>query len=190
MKFDVSKKMTKFAERVLADFLHALFTALAEKRLESITVGELCASANYPRATFYNYFDDIYDLLDYCWGRMAGAIVIDDYPSIPAEKRTYVLFERCYTYLAGYRDAIAKIMRRNPMDGRFVESLRRYIRERIYEIIVTSPCSEKYEVPYELVAEHYANTIQLVLEWCFIRKEQLSKDDALRALHELLEGME
>lgn len=189
MKYDFSKKMTKFAERALEDFSRVLFEVLSEKSIESITINELCEKAKYPRATFYNYFDDIYDLLNYCWQRMASDIAIDDYPTIPAEERTYVLFERCYTYLSAYRDAISKIMKHNPMDGRFVESLRRFIREQIYSIIVNSSCSEKYEVPYELMAEHYANTIQMMLEWSFIRRDQMSKDAALEALHYLLGGL-
>lgn len=78
-------------------------------------------------------------------------------------------------------------MRKNPMDGRFVDSLRRFMRNETYTIIVNSPCSEKYQVPYELMAEYYANTIQLVLEWCFIRKERMSKESALDDLHFLLE---
>lgn len=188
MKYDLTKKKTKFAERTLSDFSEVLFETLEEKRMESITIGELCEKANYPRATFYNYFDDIYDLLNYCWQRMAGEIVIEDYPSIPEKDRTYVLFERCYAYLSVYRDSIEKIMAHNPMDGRFAESLRRFLLEQIYEIIVNSPCSRKYRIPYELVAEHFASTIQIMLEWCFLRKEQMKEQEALDALHVLLEG--
>lgn len=55
-------------------------------------------------------------------------------------------------------------MRHNPMGGHFVASLRHCIWERIYAITVTSPCSEKCQIPYKLVAEHYANTIQMLLE--------------------------
>ncbi len=189
MKHDFSKRMTRFAQRTLEDFSRVLFEALTETSIENITVRELCEKANYPRATFYNYFDDVYDLLNDCWQKIASDIVIDDYPSIPAEERTSALFERCYTYLSGYRAAIEKIMKHNPMDGRFAESLRKYIREQIYSIIVNSPCSEKYAVPYELMAEHYGNTIQMMLEWCFIRREQMPKEAALEALHYLLGGL-
>ncbi len=188
MKYDVTKKKTKFAERTLNDFSKVLFETLAEKRMENITIGELCEKANYPRATFHNYFDDIYDLLNYCWQRMAGEIVIDDYPSIPEKERTYVLFERCYAYLSRYRESIEKIMTHNPMDGRFAESLKKFLLEKIYQIIVNSPCSRKYKVPYELMAQYYASTIQTMLEWCFLKKEPMTEQQALNALHDLLEG--
>lgn len=40
MKYDLSKKMTKFAERALSDFSKVLFEFLEKKSIESITVGE------------------------------------------------------------------------------------------------------------------------------------------------------
>ena len=70
MKYDIRQKPSKFAERVLADFSSTLFSLLQGKTLKSITVNELCEQARYPRATFYNYFDDIYDLLSYAWIRV------------------------------------------------------------------------------------------------------------------------
>ena len=59
MKYNTNKKMTRGAKRTLNDFMCTMFTMLSEKNFEEITVGELCKCANYPRATFYNYFDDI-----------------------------------------------------------------------------------------------------------------------------------
>lgn len=47
---------------------------LSEKSFEEITVGQLCEAAQYPRATFYNYFDDKYDLLGYCWQTLAAQV--------------------------------------------------------------------------------------------------------------------
>ena len=189
MKYDLSKKTSKFAERVLADLYRTLFGLLQEKALESITVNEICERANYPRATFYNYFDDIYDLLSYSWIRIKDEIRFDDYADMESSERTGILFGRCYDYLDDRKTVIDKIMRCNPEDGRFLESLRKAMRELIYEIIVSTPCSEKYKLPYEMISEHYANTLQMVLEWCFIRKSNLSKEDALKAVQYLLEAL-
>lgn len=190
MKFDSTKKQTKFAERALKDFAQTLFLTLRDKRLEKITVNELCEAANYPRATFYNYFDDIYDLLDYSWHRIAHDMVVDDYASLDPDERIFILFERSYDYFAGYRDNIADIMRHNPEDGAFAESLRRAIRKQVYSVIVSCPPSETYQLPDELMAEFYASTIQMVLGWCFLRKEHMEKDAALDALHYLFGGVQ
>ena len=42
MKYDLNKKMTRFAQRALEDFSRVLFEALMKKSIERITVGELC----------------------------------------------------------------------------------------------------------------------------------------------------
>ena len=51
-----------------------MFMLLSEKSFEEITVRQLCEAAQYPRATFYNYFDDKYDLLGYCWQTLAEQV--------------------------------------------------------------------------------------------------------------------
>ena len=66
MKYDITKPLTKGAKRTLEAFSEKMFMLLSEKSFEEITVGQLCETAQYPRATFYNYFDDKYDLLHFC----------------------------------------------------------------------------------------------------------------------------
>ena len=174
----------------MKDFARTLFWTLKTKPLEKITINELCKEANYPRATFYNYFDDIYDLLDYCWKRIARDMVIDDYATLDPDKRMDILFDRCYDYLAGYRDNVEKIMEHNSDEGQFAESLRKTIKQQIYTILINCPPSKKYQLSYEQMAEHFANTIQMILSWCFLRKDQMNKEDALNALHYLLGGIQ
>ena len=67
MKFNLSGKTSRFAKRVLADFSDSMIVMLADMPLEEISVQKICDICNYPMSTFYSYFDDIYDLMDYCW---------------------------------------------------------------------------------------------------------------------------
>lgn len=67
MKINVSTKLGNFSKRVLNDFSKKMFEMLENMPLEKITVQKICDACRYPRSTFYNYFEDIYDLMDYCW---------------------------------------------------------------------------------------------------------------------------
>ena len=67
MKYDLTKKLTIGASRTLYSLQQAMLFMLSKKSFEEIAVGELCEKAMLPRATFYNYFDDKYDLLEYCF---------------------------------------------------------------------------------------------------------------------------
>ena len=87
MKFELSDKTSKFAKRTLADFSERMIVMLADMSLEEISVQKICDICNYPRSTFYNYFDDIYDLMDYCWIAIMKDMDIEKYLNIQGEQR-------------------------------------------------------------------------------------------------------
>lgn len=58
MKYDLTKKSTKGAQRTLRAFSDAMYKLLAEKSYDDISINEICKISNFPRATFYNYFED------------------------------------------------------------------------------------------------------------------------------------
>ena len=64
MKVDLSGKTGRLARQTLSDFSEKMLMLLADMSLEEISVQKMCDICNYPRSTFYNYFDDIYDLMD------------------------------------------------------------------------------------------------------------------------------
>lgn len=190
MKYDRSNAQNRFAQRTLSDFSGALFTLLERKRFEDISTRELCEACNYPRATFYNYFRDIYDLLDYCWQTVSREVHQTDLSLLPEQLHTQALFERLYDVLDAERERIARILRHNPPDGAMVESMRRFLRAEITQLMLACPYAAQYPVPFELTAAHYANTIQLVLEWCFLRRPPLPKAQAQQYIAFLLGTLE
>lgn len=98
MKYDLTKPLTRGAKRTLDAFRREMFSRLSEKPFEEITVGELCENAQYPRATFYNYFDDKYDLLNYCWLSLAEEIGLSEYHYAPESQMLFLYFDRIYSF--------------------------------------------------------------------------------------------
>ena len=190
MKYDLTKKTNRFAERTLKDFSETLFSLVEKKKFEDITVNELCNACNYPRATFYNYFQDIYDLLDYCWGNMSIKINIEDYKSIEPDERTQVLFERLYEFFEKKKDIVNNIMLHNEIDGAMAESLKRFMLLKIKEIVSSCENINNQSVPFELIVMHYSNTLQMILEFCFLRKDSISKEEARISIDYLLGTLE
>ena len=94
MKYDITKPLTKGAKRTLDAFSREMFMLLSEKSFEEITVGQLCEAAQYPRATFYNYFDDKYDLLHCCWQTLAQKVGFSDYHHAEENEMLYLYFDR------------------------------------------------------------------------------------------------
>lgn len=189
MKYDLNNKTNRFAQRTLLAFSTTLMKILETKEFEKITVGEICDACNYPRATFYNYFDDSYDLLNYCWIAMMKEIKVDDYPDMVPEERIYIIFDRVYDYFKFYQKRLQKIMMFNLLDGALVMSCNLFVKQQTNRIMMDCPCGNVHMIPHELMAEHYSNTLQLIIEWCFLRKKIDSKEDALKYLRYLLQNI-
>lgn len=171
MKIHLSDKTSRFAKRTLADFSERMLVMLADMPLEESSVRKICDRCNYPRSTFYNYFDDIYDLMDYCW----IAIMKD----MDMEK-----------YLDRYRPQISRILLKNSLEGRCKASLRTFMKKQIGQIISKCPGIKDFPVREDVMADYYAATIEMLLEKCFFAKEQLSKEEALQAVRFLLGSVE
>ena len=75
MKLDARKRKTMAARRTLKILTLALTQLLQVKPFEKISVIDICEKALVPRATFYNYFDDKYDLLQYYWSTLREMLV-------------------------------------------------------------------------------------------------------------------
>lgn len=190
MKIDLSGRTGRFARRTLSDFSEKMILLLTDMPLEEISVRKICDICNYPRSTFYNYFDDIYDLMDYCWIVIVKDMNLEQYMNIPAEDRTKEIFLRLYDYLDGYRPQIRKILSKNSLNGKCMSSLRLFMRGQIKDIVSTCPYTKDFSLREDVMVDYYAVTIEMLLEKCFLEKIPLSKEDAVQSLGFLLGTIE
>ena len=190
MKIDLSGKTGRFARRTLSDFSGKMILLLMDMPLEEISVQKICDICNYPRSTFYNYFDDIYDLMDYCWIVIVKDMNLEQYMKIPAEDRTKEIFLMLYDYLDGYRPQIHNILSKNSLNGRCMSSLRLFMREQIKDIVSRCPYTNGFPLRKDVMVDYYAVTIEMLLEKCFLEKIPLNKEDAVQSLGFLLGTIE
>ena len=190
MKAERKDADRNFTKRVMADFTGALFELLQEKSLESISATELCKRCSYPRSTFYNYFEDIYAVMEDCWKGLSSEMELDHFQEIPHEERTVTLFTMLYTYMEQHEQMFHRLLKHNPADGAMRRSLNAYMRKTIEQMIRECPESDNYPVPLEVVAEHYSNTIWMLVEHCFLMQDHMDRESALRCLTYLLGTLE
>lgn len=190
MKFNLSGKTSRFAKRALADFSEKMIVILADMPLEEISVQKICDLCNYPRSTFYNYFDDIYDLMDYCWIAIMKDMDIEKYMNGQGEKNTEQIFSLLYEYFDQYRPQIYRILLKNSLEGRCMASLRGFMKKQIRQVISKCPGTKDFPVREDVMVDYYAVIIEMLLEKCFFANEQLSKEEALQAVRFLIGSVE
>lgn len=186
MKYDLSKKMTRGAKRTLESFSKTMFTLLSKKSFENISVNEICEVSNFPRATFYNYFDDKYDLLNYCWYLISSEINLEEHTSIPSEEVINVLFDRLYNLFNKHSELLAKILKNNPSNSPLLNHYHSYLKHTMQ--MVFNECLDfgNKNVPLEIIAVHFSNTLLIILEATFFSPEPISLEEAHKYLNYLL----
>lgn len=65
MKFDSAKRKDIGTLRTLKIFQDSLTALLTKMAFEEISIRDICTEPMIPRSTFYNYFEDKYDLLNW-----------------------------------------------------------------------------------------------------------------------------
>lgn len=186
MKIDLTKKLTRNAQRTLVSFSKTMFELLALKSFENITVNELCEVSNYPRATFYNYFDDKYDLLNYCWYIISEKIQFDQHMMFAPKEALTIFFDRIYYIFLEHKDLLTNILRSNPLNSQLVNHFNVYFKQVMQKVFYECVEFQHHPVPLEMMAEHFSNTVLIILEWIFLKQRSITLDEAHHYLDHLL----
>ncbi len=186
MKYDLTKKPTRGAQRTLGLFSNTMFELLSEEPFEKISVNKICDISNFPRATFYNYFDDKFDLVDYCWYVIAQDIEVDKVTKVKSNQSLIVYFDRLYDVFKSNQHLLDNILQYNDFSGQLVNSFINYFKDKIQEILSKTIDYSKTGLPVELIADHCSETVILVLKWIFLKHHDANKQLAHEYLQKLL----
>lgn len=189
MKIDVNQHLTLGAKRTLKAFRIAMFEALGEDEFDKITVNDICQKSEYPRATFYNYFDDKLDLLQYLWSYI-GHDIFQQLPSITRNEDGLIqTFNLLLDFFHDNKPLLENIKKSNGVDSHLWHNTAGYLKREANEIIVEHclPSTSKL-VPAKLLARFYSDLIVGMLEWCLFEQPDVDKETADKYLTTLLHG--
>ncbi len=181
MRNSDKSKMTIGNKRTLKALRKALKELLQEKSLEQISIQELCDKAMVSRGTFYNYFYDKYDLLNYDWSQIQ--LEIDpqyrgiELESINYEEYMHLFLKNLINYLSKKREAYNMIIINNA-NSIFFANMHEYIGEQIYlKLREANNINEEFKIPLELLAKIYANIIMTIGKWWIKSGEKYTEKD-------------
>lgn len=180
MKLTQKQATTRSAQRVLLSFTQAMKTLLSKNAFEKITVNELCDTADYPRSTFYNYFEDKYDLLAYCWSLIVDNIGLNEVKNMDENQILIECFDRLYR-LINQNNAYLQTVLKHNSDGFLKGSLHEYMVTIAHDIFTDSFVDE-HIIPVDLLIEHCFSTIMIVLDWIFVKHNSVT----LKVAHQYL----
>ncbi len=155
---------------------------LQEKELEKVTVKELCDRCLIPKSTFYNYFENIYDLAVYSMDYYRKNILRSyDYKVVYEFEDMGDTFE---TFLLSHKQEIRKIMKHNPEGSAFYAIMQKYTSDGFVRIFEKFEKYRNKDYPIRVQANISASVFICILQWMvtqsddFIRRELTRKFEA------------
>lgn len=164
MKIDVTGHLTLGAKRTLKAFRTAMFDALSEKEFDKITVNDICKKSEYPRATFYNYFDDKLDLLRYLWFYIGNDIL----NSISFDNNENILvkiFNSLINFFHSNQILLKNIKKNNGINSHLWHNTSNYLKQEIVTMVNKHYQSSNTNIPSDLLSKFYSDLIIDILEW-------------------------
>lgn len=186
MKLDTQKPLTIGAKRTLKALYDALEELLKAKSFDQIQITEICERSMIPRATFYNYFEDKYDLLDYAFVTALTPTMEAGFAAAAAGGGYMAVIDALFANAEEHKEALAKILRRNPVGSTFTNRYEQYFRREVYRYIYESGVYDGYEIPQELLAKVTADVILDVYEWVYIMGHETPHEKIERYIEKML----
>lgn len=158
-----------FTKSILRDAISAL---LQSHDFETITINEICRAAVISRSTFYNHYEDKYDLMvDYM-----SHIIFS--PQMTLDMDLEVYFEHILSVLDDHHEVISRLTKISDtmelkwkMDNMFHMQFFEYFNKKY-------PDGSKRDVPVEILASYHCHGImQVCMMW--IKKHNSATKKAL-----------
>lgn len=176
----VMAKYKEISTQTRQNLIDAFWELYCEKRIEKITVREITTKAGYNRSTFYEYFNDVYDVLEQIEESLLPNI--EDMPpllptmgneSVPIDSfiKLYSSSSKYYTVLLGYNG-----------DPAFAGKIKNGIKAKLLEQLETS--ESNMEIDYTL--EYMLSAMIGILTYWFKNNENISKEDLVKLMYELM----
>jgi len=186
MKFDLETRHDIGTLRTLKNFRETMTQLLQKESLEKISVQEICEISMIPRATFYNYFEDKFDLMKYCWDEFFK----DCWEQFPLtysfnDLENTIVF--IFDFIDNNPDFIYRIASKNSDNGQLQNSFKNYIFQIAIEVIEQSPVEFDNLPQRELAAKFSAMTIYTILMQKLKNMKDFTSEDAIRFLEMIVD---
>lgn len=192
MKYLNNNEMTIGTKRTLRNLRESLTELLMVKPLEQISIQELCDKAMISRGTFYNYFYDKYDLLNYDWSQLQ--LLIDPEFTHPElnhddyQEYMNLFLQNLIIFLSKEREIYQKIINNNA-NSIFSANMHEYIETQILlKLKVAISNKINYKIPLELMADVYANTIITMGRWWLKFGDGYTEEEAYEFFRMLIDN--
>jgi len=174
-------EITAQTKQNITDAFWALY---CEKGIAEITVKEIAYKAGYNRGTFYEYFTDVYNVLDYIENSLIPSI--DEIPPITIPSGTLGMPLDMFMKIYEQNSKYYSVLLGDKGDPAFASRLKNSIKPTLLKVFEEKHSNDKVRMNY--IMEYTLTAMIGVMSYWFGQSDPLPSDQLYELMHQLMEG--
>lgn len=177
------KKQPELTAQTRQNLIDAFWGLYCEKSIEKITVKEITTEAGYNRGTFYEYFSDVYDLLEQIEQSLIPTI--EELP--PITMPDFTLGKPLDVFMALYEQngKYYSVLLGDKGDPAFASKLKNSTKP-----IIKRAFSEKFDtnsLEFDFIMEYVLSAMIGVMSYWFVLGKALTAEKLVALMYDLME---
>ncbi|TDL32794.1 TetR/AcrR family transcriptional regulator [Jeotgalibacillus sp. S-D1] len=175
------KKNPAITAQTKQNLNQAFWELYCMKRIDKITIKEITMRAGYNRSTFYEYFSDVYDVLEQLEERLIANLQELPVQQLSSQKDPFPL--EALVSMFSHHSKYLVVLLGDQGDPAFQGKIKASMKPMIKEILIAQGARDDFELEYTL--EYALSAMIGVLRYWFSQEEPPSIEKLVELLTEL-----
>ena len=176
-------KRNEITAQTKQNIIDAFWSLYCENRIEKITVRDITSKAGYNRGTFYEYFSDVYDVLEQIENTLIPSL--HELPPVATPAGSFGMPLDTFIELYKQNSKYYAVLLGENGDPAFANKLKNSIKPVILQFFDHHPRVDKKELDY--ILEYTLSAMIGVMSYWFQQSEPLSNEKMHELMYRLME---
>lgn len=176
------KKKPEVTAQTRQNLIDAFWTLYCENRIEKITIREITQKAGYNRGTFYEYFTDVYDVLESIESSLIPTL--DELPPVSTPTGTLGMPLDMFLKLYEQNSKYYSVLLGDNGDPAFASKLKNSIKPTIMKIFADKNDIDQKELDY--ILEYTLSAMIGIMSYWFKQTDPISNDKLFDLIYRLM----
>jgi AcrR family transcriptional regulator len=176
-------KRIEITSQTKQNLIDAFWTLYCEKRIEKITIKDITNRAGYNRGTFYEYFTDVYDVLEHIENSLIPSL--NELPPISIRAEMLGMPMDAFIELYELNKKYYSVLLGDSGDPAFASKLKKSIKPTIMHVFANEPDVDQKELDY--ILEYTLSAMIGIMSYWFRQTDKLPNDKLHELINKLME---
>ncbi|GLC29566.1 TetR/AcrR family transcriptional regulator [Clostridium omnivorum] len=177
------KKQPEVTAQTRQNLIDAFWSLYCEKRIENITVKEITNKAGYNRGTFYEYFTDVYDVLEQIEQSLIPGI--DELPPVNFQNENIGMPLNMFMKLYEHNSKYYSVLLGDNGDPSFASKLKNATKPTLRQTFYNNNIDP---VEFDFVLEYVLSSMIGIMSYWFRKNKVLPAERLIELIAELTEN--